>query len=516
MANWKFPPVEVPRSRTRVRPGRLRSDGHLEGGVGFGSYGFFGRDTARLVAGWTVETSAIDYYLLQELRALRARSRELCRQNEYAHNFLRAMRRNVVGPRGVSVQPDVMNSAGAMDKLASEALARAWTTWGKGRHCDLSGRLSWLELQNLLIYTAAQDGEFLVRKHRGRGRFGYALEVIDPARLDDRTKWGQVSAHEGNEIRLGVEYNSDQQPVAYWIRDRAAQHFNTYDGGRIFRVPAADILHGFLHNYPDQSRGVPWLHSALRTGKRLDMYESAAMTAAQVSAMTAYALTNKDSLVGDEMFRGGEPVEPGDESSDHVLPMQPGQILDFGDKNVVPLDPAYPHEMYDPFIKSNLRRFSSGAGLSYATLSSDLEGVNYSSIRAGVLEDREEFVGLQAWFIDSLVAPVYRDFVGLAIMSGEVLIGGQIPARPITSYQSAQFQGRRWSWVDPQKDMASAAAGVELATRSRSSIIRESGGEPDQVFAEIAEEQEKLKSLGVSVAPIDKPDNKTENQKDED
>ena len=413
------------------------------------------------------------------------------------------------------MQPNVTRSNKERDKVACDTLAAAFLDWGEGRHCDVSGRLSWLELQNQLIYTAAQDGEFLLRKRPGHGKYGYSLEVIDPARLDDRTKWGQVSAHGGNEIRLGVEYNSDQRPVAYWLRERVTQSYYSYDGGRIFRVPADQIIHGFLRNYPDQSRGIPWMHAALTTGKRLDIYDSAAMTASQAGAMAAYALTNKDGLPGDEMYRGDTLVDPADDGSDSVVTMESGMVFDFGDKNIVPLDPAYPHEMYAAFVKSNLRRFAAGVGLSYSTLSSDLEGVNYSSIRAGLLDDREEFQGLQSWFIRSVVAPVYHDFVEYAIMAGQIMIGGKVPMRPIRDYQMAEFQGRRWSWVDPQKDMNAAESAVTMATRSRSSIIRESGGEPDQVFAEIAEEQAALKKLGISINPIDKTKKKIDDSKDE-
>ena len=512
---WQFPP-SAPAPALRSRSDRVRKAGQFDGDLTGGSSGFFSKDVNRLVHGWTVDSASIDYYLLQELRSLRARSRELCRQNEYALNFQRAMRRNIVGPRGVNVQPAVARSNKERDKSACDAFAAAWMDWGDGCHCDVSGRLSWLELQNLLVYTAAQDGEFLLRKRPGHGKYGYALEVIDPARLDDRTKWGQVSAHGGNEIRLGVEYNADQRPVAYWLRERVTQRMYSYDGGRLFRVPADQIIHGYLRNYPDQSRGIPWMHAALQTGKRLDMYDSAAMSASQAGAMAAYALTNKDGLVGDEMYRGDVLAEPADDASDSYVTMESGMVLDFGNKNVVPLDPAYPHEMYTDFMKANLRRFASGVGLSYSSLSSDLEGVNYSSIRAGVLDDREEFMGLQTWFVRSVVAPVYHDFAEYAVMSGQVVIGGKVPMRPISDYQKAEFQGRRWSWVDPQKDMNAAETGVELATRSRSSIIREAGGEPDQVFSEIAEEQAALKKLGVSINRIDKPGKKPENPKDED
>ena len=513
MTAWKFPPIEPPRS-TRRR--RSRAAGHYDGpDLGVGSGGFYGKDTQRLISGWTVEASAIDYYLLNELRSLRARARELCRQNEYAKNFQRAMRRNIVGPKGVHVQPQVIRGNREPDKMACDALAMAWMEWGEGRHCDISGRLTWLELQNMLIYTAAQDGEFLIRKHPGTGEYGYTLEVIDPARLDDRTKWGEISNHGGNEIRLGVEYDQAQKPAAYWIRDREAHRLHTYDAGRVVRVPAEQIIHGFLNEYPDQSRGIPWLHSALVTGKRLDMYESAAMSAAQAGAMAAFALVNKDGLPGDDMYIGDELAEPGNDHSDSLMTLESGDIVDFGDKSVVPLDPSYPHEMYKPFIKSNLQRFAAGVGLSYATLSSDLEGVNYSSIRAGVLDDREEFMGLQSWFINRVVLPVYKDFAMYAIMAGKVLIAGQVPTRPIGNYQAARGQGRRWSWVDPQKDMTAAQAGVDMATRSRSSIIRESGGEPEQVFGEIAAEQEKMKELGIQLN-AGKPDQNTlDNDKSE-
>ena len=500
MGAWQFPPAAAQAPRPKSDKRRTRAAGHYEGpDLGVGAGGFYGTDTARLVAGWTVESSAIDYYLLNDLRSLRARSRELCRQNEFALNFLRAMRRNVIGPKGVNVQPDVTRQSGETDSMACDALAAAWKDWGDNRHCDISGRLTWLEIQNLLIYTAAQDGEFLIRKHKGKGKHGYALEILDPARLDDRTKWGHISAHGGNEIRLGVEYNADQKPVAYWIRERVAHTLFTYDGGRVLRVPADQIIHGYLNNYPDQSRGIPWLHSALQTGKRLDMYENAAMSAAQAGAMAAFALVNKDGLPGDDPYTGDESADPSDDNADSWLNLQSGQVVDFGDKTVVPLDPAYPREMYGPFVKSNLRRFASGVGLSYATLSSDLEGVNYSSIRAGVLEDREEFMTLQSWFIARVVLPVYLDFVMYSIMAGQVMIGGMVPARPTSHYQHARCQGRRWSWVDPQKDMTAAEAGVALATRSRSSIIRESGGEPDQVFNEIADEQKKMEKLGIKL-----------------
>ena len=90
---WQFPSLDRSRPAPGRFRGRIRKAGHFDSDLGATS-GFFSKDINRLVYGWTVDSASIDYYLLQELRSLRARSRELCRQNEFAQNFLRAMRRN--------------------------------------------------------------------------------------------------------------------------------------------------------------------------------------------------------------------------------------------------------------------------------------------------------------------------------------------------------------------------------------------------------------------------------------
>ena len=478
--------------------------------------GFYGVDIDRLVGGWTVDSASIDWYLYSDLRPMRARARELERQNEYAKNFLRVIRRNVVGADGVMVQSQVRRRNGEIDKMAQAAIEEAWQEWCEN-HCDYHGRLDFIGLQKLLITTAARDGEFLVRRRVGAGPFAIQYEVIDPALLDDRRKWERT--REGGEIRLGVERDRRRRRVAYWIRDGDLNHSYSYDSGRLVRVPAGQILHGFMTEHADQSRGIPWMHAAQVSGKRLEMFDSAAMSAAQAGAMAAFGLVNKDNLAGDASYTGDDDVvdDEGEPIGTEMV-LESGTVVDFGDKTVVSLDPHYPHEMYDPFTMATIRRWAAGVGVSYASVSQDLRGVNYSSIRSGVLEDREEFKTLQGWFIRDFVAPAFRDFVEYAIMSGELKIAGVTPMRPVRAYQRAHFQGRRWSWVDPQKDMAANQQAVDMRVKSRSAIIREAGGDPDTVFAEIAAENEELKSLGIQ--PIDKaakmPDNSANADPDDD
>lgn len=57
--------------------------------------------------------------------------------------------------------------------------------------------------------------------------------------------------------------------------------------------------------------------------------------------------------------------------------------------------PADVGNTYEAFIKQQLRAISVGLGITYEQLTGDLSGVNYSSIRVGLLEFRRRCTALQ-------------------------------------------------------------------------------------------------------------------------
>jgi capsid protein len=66
----------------------------------------------------------------------------------------------------------------------------------------------------------------------------------------------------------------------------------------------------------------------------------------------------------------------------------PGQILELeAGATVHEFNPTRPQD--NDFSKRMLRKIATSLGLNYTTLTSDLEGVNFSSIRAGTIEERE-------------------------------------------------------------------------------------------------------------------------------
>lgn len=448
--------------------------------------GFTSGDVQRLLYGWDSSSQTIDYYLRTELREMRARSRRMVRSNPYGKRFISTIKANVIGPQGVQVQARSLRLDGSLDTPANDAIEAAWKSWCH-RHCDYNGRHTFFDFQNLAIACASQDGEFIFRKW-WTGPHGFQLQAIDPELLDV-----EKNEKAGNgEIRLGVEYNTSGRIVRYHFKRKTHPVSGGYDSFERFSLPASGVIHGFITEWPDQSRGAPWMHASLERSKHLEKYEEAAIVKARSTAATMAFLRSPDgeAYEGEEDYGDGVTVDQ----------YEAGTIKDIGNRDVINVDSSYPHQMYADFVKAHLQGIASGLGISYHSLSNDLEGVNYSSIRAGVLEDREVFKGLQNWFIRSFVQPVYEEWLLAAFTRQAIRIGRFPLSKPFEEYLPAHFQGRRWAWVDPQKDGLANQLAIDNLTKSRSQIIREQGDDPENVFREIRAEQDMLDALGL--APV--------------
>ena len=94
---------------------------------------------------------------------------------------------------------------------------------------------------------------------------------------------------------------------------------------------------------------------------------------------------------------------------------------------------------------------------------------------------------LQTFLIDRLCTRVYAEWLPMAMLSG----GVALPYDRLQRYlDAAAWQGRRWQWVDPLKDVQCARSEIEGGITSVSRVIREKGNDPDEVLAEIRRERE--------------------------
>lgn len=454
-----------------------------------------GAEAGRLTASWSRTPTTADAEIRRSLRPLRARSREMARNSGYMRRFLGLMRSNVIGPQGIVLQAAVIKGAGKPSHSRNEAIEAAWGDWCLS-HADMRGQQTWLEMLNLIMTTIIEDGEVLIRKHMtAANRYGCAIELIDPELLD--VEHNDSKRGGGGYIRMGIEYNAKHQRVAYWLRDisKDGDHYSgeIFDGRNYMRVPAVEIIHKFMSERVAQSRGVPWAASVMWKAHQQDGYEEAAVTAARIGAskMGFFKFTGGGEYKGTAADGDGgaliEGFEPGGIES---LP----EGVDFDSFN-----PDYPHAQFGAFSKHMLQGISAGLGVSYNALANDLEGVNYSSIRAGVLEDREAYKSIQRWIIDSPIRPIYEFWLESSLIRGAIQVSGRaLSIREFDRLRPATWQARRWAWVDPKKDMEANRLAYEMGATSLTAIIRDTGRDPEEVWRERQREAEAMAGYGVA------------------
>ena len=148
-------------------------------------------------------------------------------------------------------------------------------------------------IERQLLDAMPESGEIFVRKVRqafGGGKVPLALEIIEADRLDvDLNETG----NSGNEIRMGVERDSWGRPVAYHFK---TEHPGDYPfgagavGQKTVRIPAKDVIHLFKQDRPGQTRGVPWVATAIMKMHHLQGYTEA-------EALLARAIKNAPGLL---------------------------------------------------------------------------------------------------------------------------------------------------------------------------------------------------------------------------
>jgi lambda family phage portal protein len=444
-----------------------------------------------LTAAWNTSPTTVDQVTRADLKTLRARSREQYANNDYAKRFVGMAKSNVVGENGVKLQAKSRDNSGELDKEANAAIEREWLKWSRPANCDLFGQSGLVEIEQLLMYSELVDGEFCIIVHR-INKYPYVqLEVIDAELLDlDYSE----ELRNGGRIKFGIEYNAAGKPVAYYLREfNETGDFYTLTSTSRRRIDARSFIHGYIKESPGQRRGFPQMATSLLRMNMLAGFENASLVNARTGASKMGFFTSPDGqgYQGDEVAPDGSLISDAEPGSFEQLP-EGVQFQSF--------DPTYPNGEFADFSKKILRGIASGLGVNYNSLANDLEGVNFSSLRQGAIDEREAWKILQKWLINTALEKIYAIWLEQFLSFGAIKVGnGTLPLNKIDKFEEVVWQGRRWPWVDPLKDEQAATEAVNNRRKSISEIIRESGRDPDTVFAEMAADKLRLEELGLNM-----------------
>ncbi len=443
---------------------------------------------------WTTHGTDINSEIFWYLDPLRARSRDLAKNDPYFKRYLELVKQNLVGPQGVGFQSRVRDPGGKLDVNANDTIEAAWSEWSKAGNFDVTGRLSRAVAEQGAGVGVARDGEFLWRIVRGfeGNRFSYAIQVLEPERLDIKKNEANDPAT-GNRVVMGVELDGFGRAISYHLLGTPANttlpgSVDTLRSGEHLVVPAGDIIHGYATEWPEQLRGIPWGHAAMAPLNDLGGYREAALVNARVGAgkLGFWRTPSGEGGPIDETTADGAVLQDAEPGEQRVVP---------NDWEFEKWDPTYPLGEFADFNKHLLRGASAGLNVFYPMLGQDVENVNLSSIRGGLQDDREGWMIKQQAFIDAIYRRLFPDWLLWGLTMGTI---GNLPVANFDKFNAPTWQPRRWKSPDPIKDSQAAAIDWGMRTRSLREIIRESGRDVDEVFEEIAADKTKLEALGIA------------------
>lgn len=467
--------------------------------------------------GWNPVLSSGDGAIAGNINATRARTRDLYRNDDYCRAFVRTVISNVVGPKGIKFQARLKfaggKKAGELDKVANSEIENLYKVSKKLKNKPIvDGKTSGRQAQAKWIRSLIVDGEVLELIHRGttKNASRYASEFIDPDRLDHTLN----EVRNGNRIKMGVEIDNQGEPVAYWIlEDHPNEMLLPRNSRQRKRIPAEFIRHTFLEEQTGQTRGVSLLASAALRAHLIDQFEKATVIGGIVAARkVGFYKINQDQaeeygILGNALEDTDDVCEDVNDDATMIHNVEDGQFEQLPSyvDGIESFSADYPPANFEEFEKRMIRGMAAGFGGQYHTIANDLEGVNFSSARAGELEQRKIWRQFQDLLIENMLEPDLEAWGEMTLLRNDVQFD-RSKMRRLLDLDLYEFVSPGWAWVDPVKEMQANELALKLRLTTRKAIISEStGGEFEDVIDELSAEETYIESKGLTVIEDPKP-----------
>jgi capsid protein len=350
-----------------------------------------------------------------------------------------------------------------------EAIQRLWWDWCET--ADAAGLTDFYGLQSLACRAMLEGGEAIVRLRWRRPEDGLPValqvQVLEAEHLP--LAMNRELAN-GNVIRAGIEFDRLGRRVAYhlyrshperwWSRPMSGS-----GGVDTVRVDASEVIHLFRPLRPGQIRGEPWLARALVKLNELDQYDDAELVRKKTAAMFAGFITRlapEDNLMGEGLS---------DANGVALAGLEPGTCKFWSRVRTSSSRPRPMSAVPTPnSCASSSGQWRPRWASPTSMLTGDLTQVNYSSIRAGLLEFRRRCEVIQhGVIVHQLCRPIWRAWMDQAVLEGSLAFPGY--SRRPREYQVAKWIPQGWQWVDPQKEFNAMKLAIRAGLTSRSEAI---------------------------------------------
>lgn len=426
--------------------------------------GYDGASRGRGTDGWVAGGTAADSEIGIAAPVLRARMRDLVRNNPLAAQAVQVLVNNLVG---TGIRP----RAATGDKELDKKVDALWARWAAA--CDASGQTDFHGLLSLAVRLMVEGGDcFAVRRWR-RASDGLPLPLqielreadhLDAAKHEDRPGGGR--------IRHGIEFDAIGRRTAYWLfpdhpGDTSPGFARRWES---VRMEASRVAHLF-ERQRQQTRGVPWGAPAMRAIRDVDDWQRAEMVRKKTEACLVGVVYGAE-----EDQQAIAPVVE-DSEGNRVEEWQPGLVAYArGTKDVKFNQPAATGGVYE-WNRVQLHAVAAGFRVPYALMTGDLKDANFSSSRVGLNEFRRMVEALQ-W---QLLIPVFCQRVW-GWFAESAHMAGLLPRPDI----AVEWAPPAFESVNPLQDAQADLLLVRSGMATLPQAIARRGWDPKAVLAEWA------------------------------
>lgn len=470
-----------------------------------GSFPFDAAGRGRRGMGWNPSYLGINTLLFSHGLELLNRNRDAVRNSAWAAAAIDSYTANAIGKgiRLVSQHPD--NDIRSL-------IQNKWNRWTRESDCEYeprnpsSGQTDFYGQQMLIAREVMEAGESFIRFIPRSPKEGLTvpiqLQLIEAEQLPLWRNQTTQDVPEANRVRCGIEFRPDRRRQAYhfWREHPGETMFFPLEGLQTERVPATDILHVYKPIRTGQFRGQPWLTSVLAKLYELEQYTDAEVVRKKVAAMiTGFVkqTTTDNPIFAATPYANG----PGqNDAGSAISKLEPGTFTNLGIGEEVQFAEQKDSGDYSAFVRSCLQAFASGCGLAEYQISGNLAGINYSSIRAGLLEFRRKCEQYQhAVFIFQVCHPVFKRWLReamLAMVFGPDLLTAydQDP----TVFEASSWVTPGWPWVDPEKDIKASETAIRDGLSTRSIEVAATGRDSYTIDAEQFADNQRADGLNLA------------------
>ncbi|ADJ23031.1 phage portal protein, lambda family [Hyphomicrobium denitrificans ATCC 51888] len=482
------------------------------------------------VAVWRPRNLSADKAALYDAGMLRARARDLVRNNAHAKNAVR-MNDDAVSGSGVKLALRIdWRSLGINDKeIASEwqdYVTRQWEAYAEGVEfqADAQRQSTFSEMFALVNRTRFIDGDALavLELKQGTGAYQTCINLIDIDRLSN-----PMGAPDTKFLRGGIERDAVGEPLAYYIRlshpDDVGVELSSLSWQRVPRQTPWGrpiVLHVFNKQRPEMTRGVSEFASVIHAFKMLGTYRDTELQSAITQAgFTAVIKTELDygaafqviGLHGAKAAGGsGGPLVDGitgamklasdyHNANDDItfngnkIPhLLPNESLEFN-------RPTHPNTNFDGFESAFLKNLAAGLGVEAHELAKNYKEVNYSAARAALLAVWRTYRARRNHLVQHWAMPFFSAWLeeGVAIGTIKLPVG-------VTDFLAAKpylVRGEFIAWgkpmIDPYKERQAQQLGVQMGVETVEDIAAEEGANWRDKAEQIATEKKYFEGLGL-------------------